>query len=150
MSEDHQWNARVFSEKVLKKAVQGEICKLALVVLGNHKLSIEYSKEGFDNYPYCKHSTKQFCPVGSKRMHYKGSWRQYVVFGHTRTDVYLEVLRCLANDNSVYTPIVSYRRNDEWIEVEEYKKLSDEFEKMKEKIITGLGIPKEYLTERED
>lgn len=118
-SEDLFWRARVFSDKVLKTEVQKEIVKLAYVLLGNHQLKIEYSKEGFDRYPYCKHTTKQWCPVGNKTMHYRGRWREYVVDGHTRTDVYLEVLKVLANDNSIYYPVVSYRRDDEWISKEE-------------------------------
>lgn len=123
MSEDMQWNARTFSDKVLKKAVQDEIFKLALVVLGNHQLKVDYSKEGFDRYPFCKHTTKQWCPVGNRTMHYRGRWREYVVYGRTRTDVYLEVLRLLANDDSTYYPIVSWRRDNEWVEREEHDKL---------------------------
>ena len=55
MSNDQNYNARVFADKVLKKAMQGEIEKLALVALGNHKLTITKAEEGIDPYPYCKH-----------------------------------------------------------------------------------------------
>lgn len=120
MSEDLQWRARTFADKVLKSEVQKEIIKLALVVLGNHKLTIEHNKDGFDAYTYCKHETKKFCPVGNKTMCYRGKWREYVVHGHTRTDIYLEVLKLLANDNSVYYPIVSARTDDEWIPKEKF------------------------------
>lgn len=124
MSEDFFWEARTFSDKVLKKAVQDEIYKLTLVLLGNHQLKIEHNPEGFDQYVYCKHTTKQWCPVGNTKKTYRGRWREYVVYGRTRTDVYLEVLKMLANDNSVYYPVVSYRRDNEWVsreEVETYK-----------------------------
>lgn len=107
------WEARTFTDKLLKAGVQREIVKLAYALLGNNKLHIEHSKEGFDPYPYCKHSTKTYCPVGNKKRYYKGKWREYVVYGHTKLDIYLEVIKCLANDNSVYYPIVSYRREDE-------------------------------------
>lgn len=126
MSEDLQWRARTFADKAIKAEVQKEIVKLALVVLGNHKLKIEHSEEGFDRYPYCKHSTKKFCPVGSKTMRYRGRWREYVVYGHTRTDVYLEVLKLLANDNSVYYPIVAPRTDDEWISKEEVGEIKED------------------------
>ncbi|WP_258831463.1 hypothetical protein [Peribacillus frigoritolerans] len=147
MSEDIQWRARVFADKTLKVEVQKEIVKLALVLLGNHQLKTEYSKEGFDRYSYCKHNTKQFCPVGSKTMHYKGKWREYVVYGHTRTDVYLEVLRLLANDNSTYFPVVSYRTDNEWIDREEYKKIKDENKSMKQYVKNGLEMG--YIDDRE-
>ncbi|MED0673840.1 hypothetical protein P4S95_27225 [Aneurinibacillus aneurinilyticus] len=126
MKEDTIWNARIFADKVLKREVQTEIEKLALVVLGNKQLKIRYRKEGFDRYAYCKHTTKQFCPIGDKKMYYQGSWEEWVVYGQTKTDVYLEVLRCLANDSSIYYPIVSYRRNDEWVEREKVEKYKDE------------------------
>lgn len=63
MSENILWRARVFADKTIKAEVQKEIEKLALVVLGNYKLKIEHSKEGFDRYPYCKHETKKYCPI---------------------------------------------------------------------------------------
>lgn len=148
MSEDLQWRARIFSDKTLKAEVQKEITKLALVVLGNHKLKIEHSKEGFDPYVYCKHSTKQFCPVGSRTKHYRGSWREWVVYGQTRTDVYLEVLRLLANDNSVYYPIVAPRTDDEWIDREEYNKLKTENEDIKRYVRNGLEMG--YIDDREN
>lgn len=124
-SENFFWEARTFSDKVLKKAVQDEIYKLALVLLGNHQLKIEHNKEGFDRYSYCKHSTKQWCPTGNKA-YYCGRWREYIVYGRTRTDVYLEVLKMLANDNSVYYPVVSYRRDNEWISKEEVGEVQEE------------------------
>lgn len=126
MSENIHWRARVFADKTLKAEVQKEIEKLVLVVLGNHQLKIEHSKEGFDKYPYCKHNTKKYCPVGSKKMHYRGSWDCWVVYGNTKTDVFLEVLKLLANDNSVYFPIVSHRRNDEWVERSKVEKLKEQ------------------------
>lgn len=126
MSEDLKWKARTFTDGVIKKAVQAEIEKLALVVLGNKQLKILHSKDGFDRYPYCNHSTKQFCPVGQRKMEWQGRWEEWVVFGHTKTDVYLEVLRLLANDNSVYYPIVSFRRDDEWVEREKVEKYKHE------------------------
>lgn len=126
MSEDIKWKARTFTDKVIKKAVQEEIEKLALVVLGNHKLLIKHNKEGFDKYPSCKHWEKQYCPVGNKKLTYMGRWREYVVFGTSKTDIYLEVLRLLANDNSVYFPIVSFRRDDEWVEREKVATYKDE------------------------
>jgi hypothetical protein len=131
-SEDIEWRARIFADNTLKIEVQKGIQKLALVLLGNHKLKIEYSKDGFET----KHQ---------RTMHYRGSWREWMVFGRTKTDVYLEVLRMLANDDSTYYPIVSYRQDHEWIEVEEYKKLNEKFEQMKEKVMTGLGVSKEAL-----
>ncbi len=138
MSEDLQWEARKFADKVLKKSVQDEIAKLALVLLGNHKLSVDYNKEGFDRYPYCKHDTKKYCPVGSKTMHYRGSWREYMVYGKTRTDVYLEVLKCLANEGSLYYPVVAFRGDDHWIEKEKYEQLKNENKKYEQAIKESL------------
>lgn len=120
MSENLFWEARTFSDKVLKAEVQNEIVKLAYVLLGNHQLKIEEDKEGFDPYTFCKHDTKKWCPVGNKKKYYRGRWREYVVYGSTRIDVYLEVLKMLANDSSVYYPVVDYRRDNEWIEREEH------------------------------
>lgn len=126
LSKDLNWKARTFTDTVIKKAVQDEIYKLMLVVLGNERLRIEESKEGFDQYSYCKHSTKQWCPVGNRKKHYMGRFRGYVVYGHTRLDVYLEVLKLLANDNSAYYPIVSFRKDDEWVEREKVEKYKSE------------------------
>jgi hypothetical protein len=140
MSEDIQWRARVFSDKILKAEVQKEIYKLALVLLGNHQLKVEHKKEGFDRYPYCKHTTKQWCPVGSRTMHYMGRWREYVVFGHTRTDVYLEVLKLLANDNSTYFPVVSYRKDNDWVERKDFEELQEENNLMKQYVKNGLEM----------
>jgi hypothetical protein len=103
MSENIEYRARVFADKALKAEVQKDIEKLALVVLGNNKMKISYNKEGF------KERENEY-----RTMRYKGSWREWVVFGETKTDVYLEVLRLLANDSSTYFPIVSYRKDDEW------------------------------------
>lgn len=126
MSEDLKWRARTFCDGVIKKSVQDEIYKLMLAVLGNHQLKIEESKEGFDQYSYCKHSTKQYCPVGNRKKHYMGRFCEWVVYGHTRLDVYLEVLRLLANDNSVYYPIISFRRDEEWVEREKVAQYREE------------------------
>jgi hypothetical protein len=103
--ENITWSARTTMDKIIKDRVQKEIYKCVLMVLGNNKLTIDESKDGFDQYPGCRHSTKQFCPVGSREKHYRGKFREYVVYGHTRLDVYLEVLRLLGNDSSVYYPI---------------------------------------------
>lgn len=102
------WNARTFTDKVIKSAVQKEIETLALVVLGNNELKIDYCKDGFESNIYCDSTYKSFCPSGKSKK-YRGSWRNYVVMGQTKTDVYLEVLRCLANDSSLYIPITDYR-----------------------------------------
>lgn len=123
MSENQEWNARLFADKVIKKAVQDEIEKLALVVLGNHKLKITYRKEGFDNVR----------PSETGRPYiYRGSWREWIVLGHTKTDIYLEVLKMLANDSSTYYPIVSYRYNNDRVEREEYEVLQEENKQIKE------------------
>ncbi len=110
-----EWAARIFLDKTVKENVQFEVNKLALAVLGNHQLRIEESKdpEGYDRYSYCKHTTKQFCPVGNKKWKYRGHFKEYVVHGNTRLDIYLEVLRMLGNDNSTYYPIVSFRPDSE-------------------------------------
>lgn len=148
MSEDLFWRARAFSDKVLKAEVQKEIIKLAYVLLGNHELTIEYNREGYDTYPSCKHHLKQWCPVNNKKKYYRGKWREYVVYGNTKLDIYLEVLKLLANDNSVYYPIVSYRRDSEWVEHEKYKALQEENKKMKQYIKNGLEIG--YIDDKEE
>jgi hypothetical protein len=105
--ENIKWAARTTMDTIIKDRVQKEVYKCVLMVLGNNELTIDESKEGFDPYPYCQHSTKQFCPVGNRKKHYRGRFREYVVYGNTRFDVYLEVLRLLGNDSSVYYPIYS-------------------------------------------
>jgi hypothetical protein len=144
-SEDIEWRARVFSDKVLKAEVQNEIKKLALVLLGNHKLKISYSKEGFETRNH-------------RTMHYMGRWREWVVLGRTKTDVYLEVLKMLANDSSTYYPVVSYRLDDQWVESEGYKNLNDKFVKLQEENEqrkevmkdNGIVLRKDYEKEREE
>jgi hypothetical protein len=104
------WKARMFANNVIKEAVQKEIEMLALVVLGNNELKIDYNENGFESNVYCNSNYKQFCPSG-KRKKYMGSWKNCIVFGNTKTDVYLEVLRCLANDGSLYIPIVEWNKD---------------------------------------
>lgn len=106
------WDARMFADKTIKCAVQKEIKMLALVVLGNNKLTIDYKEDGFDSYPSCKNWEKSYCPVEGKKKRYAGRFCEYVVFGTTHTDVYLEVLRLLANDMSLYVPIVSWKTSE--------------------------------------
>lgn len=120
-SENIEYRARVFADNTLKIEVQKEVQKLALVLLGNHKLKIDHNKEGYDHI-----RPNQFRPYT-----YKGSWREWMVFGHSRTDIYLEVLKMLANDDSTYYPIVSFRQDDKWIEREDYEKLQEENQKYK-------------------
>lgn len=122
MSESQEWNARLFADKVVKKAVQDEIEKLALVVLGNHKLKINYRKEGFD---HVRQSNT------GRPYTYSGSWREWFVLGHSKTDIYLEVLKMLANDSSAYYPIVSYRYDKDWVDREEYEKIQEENKQIK-------------------
>jgi hypothetical protein len=122
MRENQEWNARLFADKVIKKAVQEEIEKLVLVVLGNHKLKIDYRKEGFDHVRPSK---------TGRPYTYSGSWREWFVLGHSKTDVYLEVLKMLANDSSTYHPIVSYRYDKDWVDREEYEALQEENQKYK-------------------
>ena len=117
-SDDIEWRARIFADNTLKIEVQEEIQKLALVLLGNHKLRIGYSKEGFETRNY-------------KTMRYSGSWREWRVLGETKTNVYLEVLKMLANDSSTYYPVVSYRTDDEWVEPKKHKKLNEELQRAK-------------------
>lgn len=125
-SEDIKYRARVFLDKTIKAEVQKEIEKLAYAVLGNKTLKVEHRKEGFDKYPYCKHDTKNYCPVGNKNYQYMGKWDQWIVYGQTRTDVYLEVLRMLANDSSTYFPIVSFRPDSEWVDRDKVEKYKEE------------------------
>lgn len=139
MSKNIQWEARKFADKALKKAVQDEIAKLALVVLGNNQLKIEYSEEGFDPYTYCKHTAKKYCPIGSSKMRYRGKFREYYVYGATRTDVYLEVLKRLANDSSTYYPIVAPRLDDEYIEKKKYDELV-EFKRATERTVDSITL----------
>ncbi|MFE4523970.1 hypothetical protein ACFRCQ_17990 [Cytobacillus firmus] len=123
MNENQEWNARLFADKVIKKAVQEEIEKLALVVLGNYKLKITHRKEGFD---HVRQSST------GRPYTYSGAWREWFVLGHSKTDVYLEVLRMLANDSSTYYPIVSYRYDKHWVDREEFEKLQAENKQVKD------------------
>jgi len=102
------WAARMFADKAIKAAVQKEIETLALVVLGNNELVIDFSEEGFDPYPSCRNWEKKYCR--EKKRKYRGKFRIYAVFGNTKTDIYLEVLKCLANNESFYIPITSWNR----------------------------------------
>jgi hypothetical protein len=118
---DIQWRARIFADNTLKAEVQKEIEKLALVLLGNYKLKTSYNKDGYD---YIK-------PNKYRPYTFMGSWREWCVFGHSKTDLYLEVLKMLANDNSTYYPVVSYRQDNEWIEREKLEEIQEENQKYK-------------------
>lgn len=99
-SDDIEWRARIFSDNTLKIEIQKEIQKLALVLLGNNKLKIRCNKEGFETRD-------------QRTMYYEGFWCEWRVLGKTRTDVYLEVIRMLGNDDSTYYPVVSFKYDDE-------------------------------------
>lgn len=128
------WDARILVDSVLKEKVEEEVIKLALVLLGNHKLRLEHSKEGFDQYTYCKHHLKKYCPVGNKTKHWRGHFREYVVHGHSRLDCYLEVIKMLGNQSSIYYPIASFRRDDEVVTRDEYDDLKRDYERLNQKL----------------
>ena len=108
MSKNQEYNARVFSDKVLKEAVRNEIEKMALVLLGNKELKFQYFRGGIDSRQ-----------GKDKTIYYIASWDQWFVEGKNKTEIYLEVIRLLSEESSIYFPIVSYRKDSRWISKEE-------------------------------
>jgi len=98
---DSKWKKRISKHKRYKKFYSWIIKRLALHLLKTsnylkeedliHKeLTITYNPEGHDLYPSCHSNLKQWCY--SKKKKYIGRFAEYIVFGDTEEEIYLNVI----------------------------------------------------------
>lgn len=108
---DKRYAGRVYLDKAIKQKAKDDIEIIAYsLIRPTQRFDIE--KGEFDRYPYCKHDTKNFCPVG-KKYKYMGYLKSknaenvdvpsgYMFYGNSKTEVYLEFIKGVIDDGLYY------------------------------------------------
>lgn len=96
----YSYKIQVLKHKIYKWTYSKIIKYLALKLIKNasyHKdaiyktLYIENKKGGYDKYSACDSWKKKYC--WSQKAEFKGSFNELVVFGNTKEEIYLEVIK---------------------------------------------------------
>lgn len=108
---DKKYAGRVYLDKAIKQKAKDDIETIAYSLIRPDQ-RFDITKGEFDKYPYCKHDTKNLCPVGKKYKYMgylkakdpeSGAPSGYMFYGNTETEVYLEFIKRII-DNGLYYP----------------------------------------------
>jgi hypothetical protein len=97
------WKARIYHDKAVTEQIENDLQVMVAAIIGENRLDITESKDGFDQYPSCHHWEKKFCRCKAAR--YQGYIKPngYVFYGDSKIDIYGKVIASIAG-NKLYFP----------------------------------------------
>ncbi len=109
MSDTLKYRARVYIDKAVIPQIEEDIKVMVYALIGDKKLEITHSPEGFDPYPSCKDWQKDYCPC--KRKKYQARLPEHALcwYGDSRIEIYCKIIASIAG-TKVYMPFSSIPR----------------------------------------
>lgn len=104
-----KYQARNYIDKSIIPQIEKDLKVMVYVLIGDKKLEISHSPEGFDTYPSCKDWLKDYCPC--KRRKYQARLPEHALcwYGDSRIELYCKIIASIAG-TKVYMPFSSIPR----------------------------------------
>lgn len=113
-----KYRARVYTDKALIPQIEEDLRVIVYALIGDKKLEITQDPSGYDVYPSCKDSLKDYCPAKKKRYQARLPEHALVWFGNSRIELYCRIIASIAG-NKVYMPFSNIPRAASDIDEEE-------------------------------
>ena len=104
-----KYQARAYTDKALIPKIEEDLRIMVYALIGDKKLEITQDPGGYDVYPSCKDSLKQYCP--SKKKRYQARLPEHALcwYGDSYIEIYCRIIASIAG-NKVYMPFSSIPR----------------------------------------
>lgn len=97
------WKARIYHDSAVTKQIEEDLQVMVRAIIGEKKLEIKESKDGFDMYQSCHNWEKEFCQCKLKKYMGYLSPGGYMFYGDSKIEVYCNVIAKIAG-NKLYFP----------------------------------------------
>ena len=104
-----KYRARVYTDRALIPQIEEDLRVMVYALIGDKKLEITQDLGGYDVYPSCKGSLKDYCPAKKKRYQARLPEHARYWYGDSRIEIYCRIIASIAG-NKVYTPFSSIPR----------------------------------------
>lgn len=105
-----KYKARVYIDKAILPQIEEDLKVMVYALIGDKKLEITHDPNGFDVYPPCKDSMKDWCPGRKKKYQARLPKRALVWHGDSHIDLYCQIIASIAG-RKVYVPFSSIPRS---------------------------------------
>lgn len=102
-TDELKYKARVYVDKAILPQIEEDLRVMVYTLIGDKKLEITHDRKGFDVYPSCKDSLKEWCPGRKKKYQARLPEHALVWFGDNRIDLYCQIIASIAG-RKVYMP----------------------------------------------
>ena len=104
-----KYRARVYIDKAVIPQIEEDLKVIVYALIGDKKLEITHSPEGFDSYPSCKDWQKDYCPCKLKKYQARLPEHALCWYGDSRIEIYCKIIASIAG-TKVYMPFSSIPR----------------------------------------
>lgn len=104
-----KYRARVYIDTALIPQIEEDLRVMMYALIGDKKLEITHEPGGYDVYPSCKDSLKDYCPAKTKRYQARLPEHALCWYGDSRIELYCRIIASIAG-NKVYMPFSSIPR----------------------------------------
>lgn len=108
-ADELKYRARVYTDKALIPQIEEDLRIMVYTLIGDKKLEITQKHDGYDVYPSCKDSLKNYCPARKKRYQARLPEHALCWYGDSRIELYCRIIASIAG-NKVYMPFSSIPR----------------------------------------
>lgn len=104
--DDMRYRAKSYIDKAIIPKIEEDLLVMVYALIGDKELEITHERDGYDVYPSCKDSLKNYCPAKKKRYQARLPEHALCWFGDSRIELYCRIISSIAG-NKVYTPFSS-------------------------------------------
>ncbi len=104
-----KYRARIYTDKALIPQIEEDLRIMVYALIGDKKLEITQKPGGYDIYPSCKDSLKNYCPAKKKRYQARLPEHALCWFGDSLIEIYCRIIASIAG-NKVYMPFSNIPR----------------------------------------
>jgi hypothetical protein len=104
--DDMRYRAKNYIDKAIIPKIEEDLLVMVYALIGDKELEITHERGGYDVYPSCKDSLKNYCPAKKKRYQARLPEHALCWFGDSRIELYCRIISSIAG-NKVYTPFSS-------------------------------------------
>lgn len=105
-----KYKASVYIDKAILPQIEEDLKVIVYALIGDKKLEITHDPNGFDVYPSCKDSMKEWCPGRKKKYQARMPERALVWHGDNHIELYCQIIASIAG-RKVYMPFSSIPRS---------------------------------------
>lgn len=101
-----RYRARNYIDKAVIPKIEEDLQVMVYALIGEKKLEILHEPKGFDVYPSCKDSAKEWCPGKKKKYQARLPEHALCWFGDSIIEIYCQIITSVAG-RQVYMPFSS-------------------------------------------